>query len=117
MAEVFQTLLVLLGLVVARVADPGEFACANDCPAVPVRPVVAWSAQQDVRADEVRLFSRGARRPGQPGPEFAATCPSIAVEGAPARFVVIGPARERLASALAPRAQVVVRMQRVGPAR
>jgi hypothetical protein len=67
MPELLPILWMLLGFVGARVAGPADDRGGSDCPAVPARPVVAWTAPQSLRADEVRLFSRQERRPSQPG--------------------------------------------------
>jgi len=112
MTEIFQTLLLLLGLIGSHVADPGEPCSSANCPAVPTRPVVAWAAPQTLRADEVRLFSRGERRPGQArGVELPAD------SSVPVDFLWVAPAPERLRSAVAPRAQVEVRLRIVGSMR
>ncbi len=119
MTEIFQTLLLLLGLIGSHVADPGEPCTAANCPAVPTRPVVAWAAPQTLRADEVRLFSRGEHRPGQAnggvlvlhvGDERGADTLG------PADFLLVAPAPERLRAVIAPRAQVEVRLRRVSSA-
>lgn len=67
MAEFALLVWMFFGLVGAHVAGPGGDCYAGDCAAVPNRPTVAWSVNETVRADEVRLFARGERRPGQPG--------------------------------------------------
>lgn len=67
MPELLPILWMLLGIVGARFAGPADDCVGSDCPAVPARPVVAWTTPQSLRADEVRLFSRQERRPGQPG--------------------------------------------------
>jgi hypothetical protein len=67
MPELIPILWMLLGLVGARFSGPADDCSGSDCPAVPARPVVAWTTPQSLRADEVRLFSRQERRPGQPG--------------------------------------------------
>lgn len=110
MPELLQTLLVLLGLVGAHYADPGE-ACPNGaCPAVPDRPAVAWTAPQTLRADEVRLFSRSESRPG----EHAGGIPAAAAAGREGEREVwiVAPATERLRPVLAGRARVEVRLLR-----
>lgn len=104
MPALFQTLLLLLGFVGTRLADAGDPCAGGACPAVPDRPVVAWGAPQTLRADEVRLFARESRRPGQPGPALLETRGADAV-------LMVAPAPERL-RALTQRARgtVVVRV-------
>ena len=115
MPELFQTLLILLGLLGGRVADPGDGCPSGTCPAVPERPVAALGAPQTLRADEVRLFARGDHRPGQAAGALEVLRPGAArgpeVEGAPT-FVIVPPAPERLRPALASRATVEVRLRR-----
>ncbi len=67
MAEFALLLWMFFGLVGAHVAGSGSDCGAGECAAVPNRPTVAWSVHETLRADEVRLFARGERRPGQPG--------------------------------------------------
>jgi len=120
MTEIFQTILLLLGLLGSHVADPGEPCTSANCPAVPTRPVVALGAPQTLRADEVRLFSRGEHRPGQPrervlvlhvGDELA---PGVL---GPPNVLLVAPASERLRPVIAPRAPVEVRLRRMAAAR
>jgi hypothetical protein len=67
MAGLFQSLLLLLGLLVGRAVQP-DAPCAGACPDVAPSPTLAWTAEQTVPAAEARLWARAPRRPGQPGP-------------------------------------------------
>jgi hypothetical protein len=89
-----QALLLLLGIAGARYVDPASGCTPGPCADVPERPVVAWIGPQTVRSDEILLFSRGARRPGQPGES------ALRVENGRAPWIV-GPARERVRDVLA----------------
>ena len=84
-----QTIFLLIGLFAVRATDPGDSCPTGACPEVPHRPVIAWTAPQSLRADEVGLFCRGERRPGQPGA-------SVTLWREPHEKLVIGSARERL---------------------
>ena len=89
--ELLQALLILCGYLGARVADSGNACAQGACPAVPDRPVVAWTAPQTVRADEVHLFSRAA---GQLEHSLERS-----------EVLVVGPARERLTIVLTTRSR------------
>ena len=77
----------------SEAVDRTELCADGACPAVPDRPVVAWTAPQTVRADEVVLFSRG---------EGATRLAIAPVAGPHEREVlVIAPAGERVGTVLA----------------
>jgi len=89
-----QTIFLLLGLLAGHVADPGQPCENGPCPEIPHRPVVAWTAPQSLRADEIRLWSRGERRPGQPGASvdltwWQATHAPLVIAPAPERLLVL----------------------------
>ncbi|MCY2959670.1 MAG: hypothetical protein NTY35_05850 [Planctomycetota bacterium] len=111
MPELVQTLLLLLGLLGAQFAGSGDTCPGGACPAVPERPVVSWAAPQTLRADEVRLFSRGEYRPGQPG--IGIEAPDFDGSDRPREFLLVAPALERLRPALEHRATVQLRLRRL----
>lgn len=121
MPELFQTLLILLGLVGAHYADPGDACPPGACPSVPDRAVVTWTAPQTLRADEVRLFSRGETRPGQrmgaDRGEDGTGAERDAAPGTRRGVLIVAPARDRLRTALSGHAHVEVRVRRPDPAR
>jgi hypothetical protein len=105
--ELLQSFLILIGLLAARIAE-ADAPCPGMCAEPAARPVVAWAAPQNVRADEVRLFSRGERRPGQPAVDLAV----VRMTGSTPRAVlVVAPAGERVGAELA------VRVHRIPSAR
>jgi hypothetical protein len=89
MAELLRSILLLIGLLANHVVEGGDLCPTGPCPDVPNRPVVAWTATQSPRADEITLWTRGERRPGQPGPV-------VRLERGPHARLVVGPATERL---------------------
>jgi hypothetical protein len=97
MIELVHAVLTVLGFLGAQVADPGPICAGGACPEVPHRPVVAWSAPQTVRADEVRLFAHDVRRPGCAPSSQADLAVQLGMAAGWSREVLVVPvARERL---------------------
>ncbi len=89
MAELLQTIFLVIGFLAGQAAHAGNDCPVGPCPEIPHRPVVAWTAPQSLPAGEIRLWSRGERRPGQPGA-------TVTLSSEPRARLVVAPAAERL---------------------